>query len=362
MRSVIASIVLAGLLAGLSTAHAQKSLNRKDVNEWTVGLAGGNLEGAPIRFAADIARATDEAERLHVLPIVTRGPTENLSSLLYLRGVDVGLINLDSLEEFKGQVANINQRITYILNLFPSELHVFVRPDIKSIEDLAGKKVNFNTKGTAAAYSGPLIFDRLGVRSDNMFIPHPVALEQLRKGEIAAVVFVSTKPIDAFTRGKWEEGYRFLPVPYSEKLAEYYLPSQITAADYPGLVPKGAEVETVAVPTVLAAYNWPRDSDRYRRVARFTETLFERMDTLKQPGYHPRWKEVNIASAVPGLQRFPAANEWLRARQQTGGQQTGTQDSDAAFRERARLAAPNNPREQERLFNEFLKWRKAQQR
>jgi hypothetical protein len=33
-----------------------------------------------------------------------------------------------------------------------------VRPEIESLQDLAGKKVNFNTQGTAAAYSGPLIF------------------------------------------------------------------------------------------------------------------------------------------------------------------------------------------------------------
>jgi hypothetical protein len=46
--------------------------------------------------------------------------------------------------------------------------------------------VNFNTQGTAAAYSGPLIFSRLGIEVDKMFIPHPVALEQMKRGDIAA--------------------------------------------------------------------------------------------------------------------------------------------------------------------------------
>jgi hypothetical protein len=50
---------------------------------------------------------------------------------------------------------------------------------------LVDKKVNFNTQGTAAAYSGPLIFSRLGLDVEKMFIPHPVALEQMRRGEIA---------------------------------------------------------------------------------------------------------------------------------------------------------------------------------
>src|ERR1700676_3492527 len=114
------------------------------------------------------------------------------------------LINSDSLEEYKSQVPQIQQRITYIINLFPSELHIFVRPEIGSLQDLAGKKVNFNTQGTAAAYSGPLIFSRLGIEVEKMFIPHPVALEQLRRGEIAGVVFVTSKPVDAFLKGRWE--------------------------------------------------------------------------------------------------------------------------------------------------------------
>ena len=51
---------------------------KEKLNAWTVGLAGGLLEGAPIRFAADIARVVDDGENLHVLPIVTRGPAENV--------------------------------------------------------------------------------------------------------------------------------------------------------------------------------------------------------------------------------------------------------------------------------------------
>ena len=148
---------------------------KERLNAWTIGLAGGLLEGAPIRLATDIARVVNDGGVMHVLPIVTRGPTESVNDLLYLKGVDTAIINSDSLEEYKSQVPQIQQRITYIINLFPSELHIFVRPEIKSLQDLVGKKVNFNTQGTAAAYSGPLIFSRLGLEVEKMFIPHPLA-------------------------------------------------------------------------------------------------------------------------------------------------------------------------------------------
>src|SRR4051812_46618439 len=181
---------------------------RERINAWTIGLAGGLLEGAPIRLATEIARAVNDGNDMHVLPIVTRGPTENVNDLLYLRGVDAAIINSDALEEYKSQVPQIQQRIVCILNLFPSELHVFVRPEIRTLADLAGKKVNFNTQGTAAAYSGPLIFSRLGINVEKTFIPHPVALEKMQHGdEIAAVVFVTSKPVNAFVKGKWEEGF-----------------------------------------------------------------------------------------------------------------------------------------------------------
>ncbi|WP_439374641.1 TAXI family TRAP transporter solute-binding subunit [Bradyrhizobium sp. PMVTL-01] len=281
------------------------------MNAWTVGLAGGLLEGAPIRLAAEIARVVDDGDNLHVLPVVTRGATENLNSLLYLRGIDAAIINSDALEEYKSQVPDIQRRVAYVLNLFPSELHIFVRPEIQSLSDLSGKKVNFNTQGTAAAYSGPLIFSRLKLEVEKTFIPHQIALEQMRKGEIAAVVFITSKPVDAFVRGRWEQGFKFLSLPYDGRFEDYYLPASLGEADYPNLIKPGERVSTIAVPTALVAFNWPAKSNRSERVSRFIEHLFSRIDRLQAPGFDPKWKSINLAATVPGLVRVPAAQAWL---------------------------------------------------
>jgi TRAP-type uncharacterized transport system substrate-binding protein len=322
IRMFLATVAL---ISGLASAAAQQTQQaaaqrplsyeamREKVNAWTVGLAAGLIEGAPLRLAAEMARVVDDGPNLLVLPIVTRGPTENLNALLYLKGVDLAIINSDALEEYRVDVPDIRQHVTYLLNLFPSELHILVRPEIKSLQDLAGKKVNFNTVGTAAAYSGPLMFSRLGVNINKTFIPHPVALQQLREGtgDMAAVVFVTSKPVDAFARGKWGEGFHFLPVPYDAKFEDYYLPATLTSADYPNLIEQGQRIETISVPTVLVSYNWPLGSDRYRRVARFTDHLFDRIGKLQGPGFDAKWKSINLAATVPGLPRFPAAQEWL---------------------------------------------------
>src|SRR5690349_12141218 len=270
--AVAAPTMLAGLANDVA-AQGQNPPPRRDltyvqqkaqINAWTVGLAGGLIEGAPLRLAAEMARVADDGPNMHVLPIVTRGPTENLNDLLYLKGVDLAIINSDAMDEYKIRSPEILKRVTYLLNLFPSELHIFVRPEIQSLQDLAGKKVNFNTLGTAAAFSGPLIFSRLGINVEKTFIPHQVALEQMRKGEMAAVVFITSKPVDAFLRGRWEPGFKFLPVEYDSKLEDYYLPSALYSRDYPDLIQGGDRISTIAVPTFLASYNWVPNSDRYR--------------------------------------------------------------------------------------------------
>lgn len=318
----VAALALVSLLAQAGPAPTQPDMPRRQrtlpedqvrakVNASTIGMAAGLLEGAPIRFATEIARVVDSGDDLQVLPIITRGPSENVEALLYLRGVDTAIINTDVLDQFKKLVPHALGRIDFILNLFPSEVHVFARPEIASIADLSGKKVNFNTAGTAAAYSGPLIFERLGIKVDAQFNPHQLALEQMRSGDVAAAVFVTSKPVDAFSKVSWSGGYKFLPLEFTETFADYYLPSTLSSADYPALVPEGTVVRTIAVPTFLAAYRWPPRSQRAVRVARLVTTLFDRIDKLQRPGFHPKWKDVNLAASVPGLSRAVAAEQWL---------------------------------------------------
>lgn len=344
------------------------------INSWTVGLAAGRTEGAPLQFAAELARVLDDGDNMRVLPIVTRGPFDNIFDLLYLRGVDAAIVYGDILEHFKKlpEGRAISKRINFLLNLFPSELHVFVRPEIKSLADLEGKPVNFNTQGTAAAYSGPIIFERLGIKVDAKFAPHQTAMEEMRKGPAyAATVWVSSKPLANFLKGKFPDGFRFLPVDYTDKL-DYYIPAYLEHADYPQLIPDGQRIPTISVPALLAVYDWPADTDRYRRMVRFVDYLMQRFEKLQtEQGYHPKWKDVNLAAKVPGWQRFrpmqerldklaqPAPASPLRPPVPVPAKRPSEVDP-AVARKQAQRAAPNDPAEQERLFKQFLEWSKQQ--
>ena len=223
-------------------ARLTEQAHKDRINAWTVGLAAGRMEGAPILFASELARVLDDGDNMRVLPIVTRGPFDNVYDLLYLRGVDAAIVYGDVLDHFKSkpEFANAWRRINYLVNLFPSEAHVFVRPEIRSLQDLAGKVVNFNTQGTAAAYSGPIIFKQLGIDVKATFIPHSVAMGKMKEGEeVAATFWISSKPLAPFLKGKFPEGFKFLPIEYSDKL-EYYAPAYLEHADYPALIPQGS--------------------------------------------------------------------------------------------------------------------------
>ena len=257
-------------------------LKTEDLNTWTVGVAGGLLEGTFIRYAADLAKALDDGNNLRVIPMVTYGAVGNVTDLLNLRGVDVAITQADVLDHFRREVKvpDIENRIQYISPLFLAEVHIYAREEFKTLRDLAGRKVAFNTPGSAANLTGQVVFQRLGVQVEPVFINNAIALEKMRSGELSAVVHVVGKPNDLFVRFKPEPGFHFIPVEYGAQFEDYYVPAALEREDYPNLIRAGETVPTIAVPAVLAVFNWPKNSDRYRRVSRFIPSFLLRRDAI----------------------------------------------------------------------------------
>jgi len=171
-------------------------------NNWSVGVAGGQLSGTYMTFANELAEVLDDGDNLRVIPIVTYGAASNLDDLLYLRNIDVAVTQADVFEYFRTQrkISNLEYRVNYIVRLPVSEMHVLARTDIKSIEDLRGKKVSFGPAGSASSLTGTIVFQRLGVQVEQVLYDNPTALQKLKTGELAALVRVIGKPIDFFAK------------------------------------------------------------------------------------------------------------------------------------------------------------------
>jgi TRAP-type uncharacterized transport system substrate-binding protein len=328
------------------------------INNWTVGLAGGLPTGTFIRFAAEIARNLNDPAEMRVLPVITQGATDNVKDLLYLRGIDIAITNADVLEHFKTteRIPNIEKRINFISEMVVSEVHLVVRPEINSIQELEGKKVSLGAKGAGQSTTGPIVFKRLGVNPEFVYVDNAIALEKMKTGEIVGIVNNGAKPLDLLTKFKNDGGFKFLPIPI-DRFDEYYIPATLTAQDYPGFIKAGEKIETLGVQTLLAVYNWPKESDRYRRVARFIERYFDRFENLHKPPYHPKWKNVNLAANVPGWTRYIVAEEKLK---RTSGVKAPPAVETSLNRQKIRTGSPGDAADQEKLFQQFLEWSKKQ--
>jgi TRAP transporter TAXI family solute receptor len=329
------------------------------VNKWTLGLATGLPEGTYLRVGGEIARNLNDKDELRVIPMVTPGAVDNIRDLLYLKGVDIALTNADVLEHFKTveKIPNIEKRVHYITELYIGDIHILVRPEINSYKDLEGKKVSFHSPGSGAAVSAPVIFRRLGVKVEPVYINNAFALEKMKTGEFAGLVNPGGKPQDFFTKFKNDYGFKFLNIPF-DKFDEYYVPSVFSDKDYPTYIKPGEKVDSIGVPVVLAVYNWPKDTDRFRRVQRFVEYFFDRFEGFQKPPYHPDWKSVNLASKVPGWSRYWLAEEKLKQMVAVGKftPPQSSPDAQQLVGQTATPVAPTSRTEQEKLFQEFLEW------
>jgi TRAP-type uncharacterized transport system substrate-binding protein len=329
---------------------------RERKNAATVGIVGGLFSGTYMRLAAEMATALDDGDNLRVLPIVSYGAASNLDDLLYLRGVDAAITQSDVFEYFRTvrKTPNLDRRVQYIIRLPISELHILARNDVHSLEDLRDKKVNFGPAGTGASLTGTIVFQRLGINVQQVMIDNGSALQKLQSGEIDALARVVPKPLEFFSKIPPNSGLHLVNIPFTKTFEDYYTLGEFTKKEYPNLVQGNDRIDTIAVPAVLAVYNWPKKSDRYLKVQRFVQYLFTRFDTFQHPPYHPKWRDVNLAATVPGWTRSPAAEEML---QQLQAQQQQQEKTDFQTFLNKQPGAPANTAERDALFRDFLQWR-----
>src|SRR5262245_37964315 len=301
----------------ITAAYAQNARNRwfpekqsfvaygERINANTVTIVSGSPDGASI--AHDMSAVLDDGDEFRVLPMIGKGGGQNIKDVRFLKGVDLGITQSNLLGYYKrtNEIGTIDDKIVYIAKLFNEEMHLIVRDGsgISALADLAGKKVNFSDVGSGTQLSTRDIFERLGIKPVEVNMGQGDAFEALKKGEIAATILIAGKPTGSTAKLKAQDGFRILPVAFEKPLQADYLPATLTNEDYPGLIAPGQKVETIAVSAVLIAFNWPKGTDRYRRIQRFVETFFPRLADFQKAPRHPKWKEANLAAVMPGWKR-----------------------------------------------------------
>jgi uncharacterized protein len=332
-------------------------------NPNTVGIVTGRPNGTDFAFAHEISTVLATGQEtgprgevaLRILPMVGKGGIQNVRDVLTLPGADMSIaptILLDRLRASK-ELGDISKSLVYIAPLFQEELHILARPEIRTVADLAGRRVNLGEEDSGMEILARDILSRLGVKAREINVDQIAAAEGMRNGDIAATVFITGKPARWLERYAREDGFHLVPVPHISSLGEDYLPTTFTHQDYASLIATDERIATLAVGSVLIAYNAPRTSERYQRLETFVNAFFSRISEFESPARHPKWKELNVAAVWPGWSRFAPAERWLKRRR------LAAPDADARAEFERYLDQPGKVptgTERERLFQDFLRW------
>jgi TRAP-type uncharacterized transport system substrate-binding protein len=317
----------------VAPAHAQKAAVRyeekkRQTNDIAVSIVVSGLSCTCARFAEDMRNVVNDLREdgLRVLPVLGVGGLQNLNDVLFLKNIDMGIVDEDNLAVLKRRdpqlYAGIEQSVQYLTKLYNSEFHVLARNEIKSYEDLRGKKVNFNLKDSQTEVSAQVIFEMLKIDVQRSNYDNDEAIKRLRSGELSAMIILTGAPQAALAKLRKEDGVHFLqfeeqslPNHDMRPVLARYNPAELTHAQYPALIPEGTSVATLGNRALLVTYAWPERSVRYNRIAKFVREFFGKIDQFqagaKNGSRHPKWEEVNLWAEVPGWQRFKPAAEWL---------------------------------------------------
>ena len=329
---------------------------KKALNANTVTLISGTIGGTYVQFGADLASVLDDGNKLRVLPIVGRGSVQSIADVLFLQGVDLGIVRADTLDylEKKGFAKDIKKQFTYVTKLYNEEVHVIASKSIRNLKDLEGKTVSVDLPNGGTFVTATIMFERLGIRSNFVYIEQRIAMEKLRNGQIDAVIVAGGKPYKSVSTFPKDDRFHLVTVDYDRPLQRDYLPATLTAKDYPNLIAEGEKVDTIAVPAVLAAYNWAPNTERYRKLAVFVDAFFTKFPTFQNPPFHPKWKEVSLTAPLADWNRLPSAQQWL---DQHGIEPVARNRFDEFLKQTPAAAAKSqSPTDKEALFRQFQAW------
>src|SRR5689334_18353049 len=354
---------------------------KREVNDIAVSIVVSGISCTCARFAEDIRNVVNDLspEGIRVLPVIGVGGLQNLKDVLFLKSMDMAVVDEDNIRLLKktdpALYANVEQRAQYITKLYNSEFQVLARNDIKSYDDLRGKKVNFNLKDSQTEVTADTVFNTLNIPVQRSYYDNDEAVKRLMSGELSAMIILTGAPQVTLSKVKKEDGVHFLPLDQESlqnhdlrELFANYLPAEITHQNYPSLVPEGTTVPTIANRALLVAYTWPENSPRYKRVAKFVDAFFSKIDEFNSRSRHPKWREVNLAAEMPGWTRFKPAAEWLVAHRNqpvastsdgTAGQSAELKSAFERFMQSYASSSgqktPTGP-EREQLFARFVKY------
>src|ERR1700722_14699324 len=210
--------------AASSTASAEAKTaispdqKKREANDIAVTVVVSGISCTCARFTEDIRNVVNDLSPngVRVLPVLGVGGLQNVNDVLFLKNMDMAVVDEDNLRLLKKKdpvlYANVEQRVQYITKLYNSEFHVLARNDIKSYDDLKGKKVNFNLKDSQTEVTAETVFDSRKRPVQRSYYDNDEAMKRLLSGDISAMIILTGAPQVTMAKVKQEVGVHFLPL------------------------------------------------------------------------------------------------------------------------------------------------------
>jgi fructose-specific component phosphotransferase system IIB-like protein len=256
----------------------------------------------------DFARALNEEGQMRVVPILGESAVANVRDLLYLRGVDAGILNADILAYLRitGEMAAAQSRVRYVTKLYDKTVFLVVGPAVASAADLAGKKIATIGETSDSGVTARTIVSLAKIDAELVPTTMPKAVDGLLTGQLEGLIVVERDAASLLRFIPEGSGLKIVALPVTEELAKIYTFRRLAALEAPSLLPAEG-VQTLTVPTLLAVYDWKQDNPRYPAVSDFVRKLIARTTDAASYDDGRVWRDLTPDFDVSGWQRFDAA-------------------------------------------------------
>jgi hypothetical protein len=274
--------------------------------------------GRATQAVNQLADYASHLAKVRVLPVAGHGAVANVRDLLYLRGVDLAVLNSDVLAflDQTGQYPDARRRIRYVTHLFDQKVFLLVRNDINAIEDLRGRRLVVLSEAGASRVTAAVLFGLRKIDVTVEAVRPGDALDDDGLGKFDGALLLSDDLARVRFGAQMRQGYHLLPIAITPELQKTYRSAVIGAQELAGF-PNAADVETVVVSALLAVFNWTPSHGRYADVTNFIAGFFMNLKGLREQNSNSIWRQADISAQSPGWTRFPAVqpNQVLRPAQ-----------------------------------------------
>jgi TRAP transporter TAXI family solute receptor len=296
MQRLAALAFFVGMLAGTVCAEAQQ-----------LGIVTGGPTGTYIRIGQNI-RDLVAPQGITLDVRESKGSIENVYAVRQTPGVQLAIVQSDVLQyirrigetnpERSKDMRELIDNTKLVFPLYNEEIHVLARPEIRSLADLAGKRVAIGPENSGTFLTAVVLFSQAGVTASYFPLPYAEALAGLRRGDLEAMVYVAGQPAKIFVdEVKAEDGLNFVPI-IEPAVLGFYNGARIERESYPWLA---ADVDTVAVKALLVAYNYR--GENCQNIGKLAKLVYDGIESLKKNG-HPKWKVVNLDLPLETWDRY----------------------------------------------------------